>query len=113
MSWWTQVKVADFGLSFGCKKTKRKERPAPVSIDADADATDMERRETKSDEKDAKASKSRAELPNDIFGTPEWMAPEVMQGEHYDEKIDVYRCARVGLCGTRAGVCGVTCACPL
>lgn len=57
------VKVADFGLSFGFK------RPVTESGKVDANAQDA---------------------PNDIYGTPEWMAPEVMQGEHYDEKIDVY-----------------------
>lgn len=25
-----------------------------------------------------------------VFGTPEWMAPEVMEGEAYNEKVDVY-----------------------
>jgi len=25
-----------------------------------------------------------------VIGTPEWMAPEVMEGQSYTEKIDVY-----------------------
>jgi len=54
------VKVADFGLSLGYKR--RTDRKTGTDSD----------------------------LPNDIYGTPEWMAPEVMQGVHYDEKIDVY-----------------------
>jgi tRNA A-37 threonylcarbamoyl transferase component Bud32 len=66
-----QVKVADFGLSFSSKK---KARTKPLAAD----------------HKDTKTLQTTADLPNDIFGTPEWMAPEVMQGEHYDEKIDVY-----------------------
>lgn len=41
----------------------------------------------------AAEAEAEAEVEADhygIFGTPEWMAPEVMEGQKYNEKIDVY-----------------------
>jgi serine/threonine protein kinase len=81
------VKVADFGLSFGIKKKSQNGNAKnQISILAPVD-------EGFDGDEEGKASPSeveRLEMPNDIYGTPEWMAPEVMEGLHYDMKIDIY-----------------------
>jgi serine/threonine protein kinase len=67
-----QVKVADFGLSHVREHTGGhtiKKKPG---------------------ESLAAAAEREEKRHYGIFGTPEWMAPEVMEGHPYNEKIDVY-----------------------
>jgi len=39
--------------------------------------------------KSSSISKNRADLMG-VYGTPEWMAPEIMEGRKYDQKVDIY-----------------------
>jgi len=59
------VKLADFGLSHVRQKQNRYARS------------------------DRKTSEDSGEMGG-VFGTPEWMAPEIMEGLPYNQKVDVY-----------------------
>jgi len=85
-----QPKIADFGLSHVRRSKQNNANPVIRSI-----ARRLSTRTTVAP--DIKAvGLSHDSTPNEpqdhygIFGTPEWMAPEVMQGQWYTEKVDVY-----------------------
>ena len=80
-----EVKVADFGLTVVRNKVadtmSSSNAAAAATAAAASNSTDKTNAETKDEEKGAFYG---------IRGTPQWMAPEVMEGQRYNEKVDVY-----------------------
>ncbi len=90
------VKVADFGLSH-VREQRKRAAIAGAASSTTASSPNPNTSPTAADGKAAAAAAAQAAEDNKkpdrhygIFGTPEWMAPEVMEGQNYTEKIDIY-----------------------
>lgn len=78
------AKVADFGLTVMKEASAKTTRASVVSVSSDVSGV------FKVHKKESSASMSNAADNFDIVGTAQWMAPEVMLGSNYGNKIDIY-----------------------